>query len=222
MNLKKLELIPKNVKTISFDMDGVLIKTDFDDYIWNVLLPKEYSKKKKIKLNIAKKEVFEAYKKAMGINEWTSLSYWFKKFQLEKDYKKLLIEAKKKLYFYKDISVLNELKNKYNLILITQSPFDFIDVKIPNLKKYFSKIYSSPDSFQSLKKEENVYKKILKENKLQPYEILHIGDNLKFDYIIPNKIGINVLFLDRKHKFNNNKIKSIKTLKSLRICTSSF
>jgi putative hydrolase of the HAD superfamily len=221
MNAKHREIkeyltkIKNNIRIIGFDLDGVLVNLKYDKYIWNSLIPREYAKIKNIKLKQAKDEVYNAYKEAIGINEWTSLEYWFRRFNVNVSPSEILRKALHKLEIYKDTKILGELHKKYELIILTQSPMHFIDIKTKTFNKYFSDIYSSPDTYKSLRKEKEVYLKILKKHKIKPHEMLYIGDNLEFDYMVPKSIGINTIYLNRRKKRIKG-IRCIKTLMTLR------
>ncbi len=41
----------------------------------------------------------------------------------------------------------------------------------------------------------NLYKKLLKEEKISPHELLHVGDNLISDIAVPTRLGIRTLYL---------------------------
>ena len=61
-------------------------------------------------------------------------------------------------------------------------------------------IISTTDDLEAIKKDEKIYKLILKKLKIKPEEMLHVGDNKVFDFEVPRKIGINALFVDRSEK----------------------
>ncbi|MEW5761166.1 MAG: hypothetical protein AB1779_10430, partial [Candidatus Thermoplasmatota archaeon] len=63
--------------------------------------------------------------------------------------------------------------------------------------KYFKEVFSSTSDFKLVKKNKKFYLKLLEKLNIAPKELLHIGDHYKFDYIIPKKLGINALYLDR-------------------------
>ena len=48
------------------------------------------------------------------------------------------------------------------------------------------------------------YLKICDDLKINPSEIIHIGDNKNFDYDIPRSIGIKAFLLDRNNIRNEN------------------
>ena len=66
------------------------------------------------------------------------------------------------------------------------------------LKSYFNHIFSSLSDFDSVKKIPDVFKQICNKLKVQPHEMIHIGDNKEFDFLSPQKIGIKSYYLNRE------------------------
>jgi putative hydrolase of the HAD superfamily len=191
-----------SIKVISFDMDGTLVTEDFDNKIWMEELPAYYAKEKGITVDEAKGYVFSKYKEHEGNDSWTSLEFWFNMFGL-KDWQSLLIKNEHLIKIYPETeSVLKELQNYFILIVTTQAPKAFFDLKMKGLEKYFKKIYSSTHHFGKLKKDKVVFEKILKDFNIKPEEIIHIGNHKYYDYDVPKELGIKTFFLDRKSKHN--------------------
>ena len=67
----------------------------------------------------------------------------------------------------------------------------------------YYKLFISSES-KLTKSTGNLYKFVLNELKINPKNMLHIGDNLKSDYLNPKKLGINCI------RIKNKKIKNIK------------
>jgi len=188
------------VKVISFDLDGTLAEENFDELIWFEEIPKLFAEKYGIPVEEAKEEVFARYDSEKESYRWTDISYWFENLGLE-DHKKLLFDMKHHIRMFSDaVPVLKELSKKYKLIIITGSEKNFLDLKleVDGLKKYFSHVFSMPNDFSKLRKEESVYREILKKLDLTPGDMVHIGDSYEFDYLVPKRVGIKAFFLDRK------------------------
>ncbi len=49
-------------------------------------------------------------------------------------------------------------------------------------------------------KDKMVYRKLLKVLKIKPEQMVHVGDDLEFDYEAPRLLGIKSFFLDRSGK----------------------
>ncbi|MEM1547102.1 MAG: HAD family hydrolase, partial [Candidatus Methanomethylicia archaeon] len=93
----------KNIKIISFDLDGTLVKKDFVDYFWLELIPELYSIKNGIELKKAKEYVFNEYDK-IGKEDirWYLPNYWLNYFNLEVDSRRLLRKISNRIEYYQD------------------------------------------------------------------------------------------------------------------------
>ena len=202
------------IKVISFDMDGTLVSEDFDNAIWREDLPKIYAEKKNISLEKAKEYCFSKYKEHLGHNKWTSLAFWFEMFGLN-NWQELIKNNLDKIKIYKETKeILQKLSKNYRLIVFTQAPKEFFEIKLKELSHYFEKIYSSTHHFNSLQKNKEIYKKIIEDLKINKDEILHIGNLKEYDYDIPNSMGIKAVLLDRENRFK--KEKTVKDLNDFR------
>ena len=190
------------IKFISFDLDGTVTHNIYPDLVWLEGLPKIYAKEKKISLNDAKKILMEEYDK-IGDNkvEWYDIEYWFNRFNLKYKWKKLLDDYKNKINLYPEVEqVIINLSKKVDLIISSNAKKEFIDIQLKKtkLKKYFSYVFSSTSDFHRVKKVTEFYKMVCDYLKIEPYEIIHVGDHIVFDYKIPLKIGIKSFLIDRK------------------------
>jgi len=192
------------IKVISFDLDGTLVDSrKFDNTFWNEEIPKLYSKIHDIPILEAKKIVLRTYKE-IGINNinWYKPEYWFKKFGLKNDWKKILKDLKHLIKSFPEVKkVLERLSKKYKLIVLTQSPKYSANLKLKtvNIEKFFTKIFVVIEDFKMVKHDENVYAVLLRKLNLKPNEIVHIGNDYKFDCHVPKSIGIRAILLDRSN-----------------------
>jgi putative hydrolase of the HAD superfamily len=190
------------IKVVSFDLDGTLVKSTFADKVWLEGLPKLYSKEKNISIKQAKQDIYELYEK-IGENrkEWYDIDWWFNRFDLKQSWKNLLENYKHHIKLYKDtVETLDKLTKKFELIIISNAKKEFIDIQLreTNIKPYFKYVFSSISDFNFVKKTPDVYKNVLSLLNIKSNKIIHIGDNLEFDYKSPERIGINSIYLDRK------------------------
>jgi len=188
------------IKVISFDLDGTLIDINFDELIWFEEIPKLYAEKYKLPIEKAKEKVFAEYHKEKGNLGWVDIDFWFDKFGLtEAD--KFLSDLKHNIKLFPEVKKsIFDLSKNYKLIIITRASKKFMDLKldVENLKDYFSDVFSTVHHFKTLKKDEEIYKKVIKKLDINPEEMAHIGDHLEFDFNIPRKLGINAYYLDRE------------------------
>ena len=190
------------LKVISFDLDGTLVKNKFADSVWLKGFPKLYAKKKKISEIEAKKFLYSEYEKVGKENkEWYDIDWWFKRFKINEDWINLLKSYSHIIGLYPETNkILNNLYRKFKLIIISNAKKEFIDIQIEktNIINYFECVFSSLSDFNSVKKYPDVYRNVCKKIRIEPSEIIHIGDNKEFDYISPSKIGIQSYYLDRE------------------------
>jgi len=188
-------------KTVSFDLDGTLVKSNYADLVWLKGLPKIYSEEKNVSFDEAKKNLFEKYDEVSHHRiEWYDIDYWFKRFDLKSSWKELLEEYSYAIKSFNDVkNTLDKLSKKFDLIIASNAKKEFISIQIKELgfEKYFKKMYSSISDFDCVKKHPDFYRKISKDLNVKPWEIVHIGDSYEFDFLSSKKAGLNAYFLDR-------------------------
>jgi len=199
------------IRVISFDLDGTLVDSrKFDNTFWNEEIPKLYSKVNCIPVLEAKKIILKAYKE-IGIDNanWYMPEYWFKKFGLKYNWKKILLNLKDLIKPFSEVKeVLEKLSKKYKLIVLTQSPKYSVKLKlkITNIEKFFTKIFVVIEDFNMVKHDKSLYTILLKRLNLKHNEIIHIGNDYKFDCQVPRSIGIRAILLDRSKDKNGDDI----------------
>jgi putative hydrolase of the HAD superfamily len=190
------------IKIISFDFDGTIVKHTFADVFWLEGVPTLYAKQHHVDVETAKNHLFEEYEK-IGDNriEWYDPGYWFDRFDLQTDWKKMLLKYRNNVEIYAEVpSVLKRLSTQYNLIISSNAKKEFIDVQLrqAKLNDYFDKVFSSTSDFHTVKKVTDFYAMICKKLNISPQEMIHVGDHKEFDYLSPQKLGITSYYLDRK------------------------
>ncbi|MEF8847937.1 MAG: HAD family hydrolase [Candidatus Thermoplasmatota archaeon] len=206
------------IKIISFDLDGTLVKKEYTDIIWLKALPRIYSQEKNISFEKAESFIRKKYNEiGEERKEWYDINYWFNRFNLKSSWKKLLKNYSKKIELFSDVKkVLNKLYDKYDLIISSNARREFIDIELENtrIEGYFQGIFSSTSDFNTVKKNPDFYKKILKRLNVKKDEIVHIGDSEKFDYLVPKKVGITSFLINRRREIK--KPYSVENLKEFR------
>ena len=195
-----MDNLKKSLRIISFDVDGTLVDLEYNDLIWFKEIPELVAKKKKISFEKSLKFVHEEYAKLGEHNlNWYDINYWISYFGIEISPDKIFEKYEPQVKIYPEvIPLLEELKKKYILIVITAMPREFLIPKMKNLEKYFKFSFSALSDFKELKNSE-IYSKISKALKVPPKQILHIGDHWEFDYLAARKAGMNVIYLDRSN-----------------------
>ncbi|MBC7081747.1 MAG: HAD family hydrolase [Thermoplasmatales archaeon] len=198
------------MKAISFDLDGTLVSTDYVDAVWLEKIPEIYALKYGVSFEEAKEYVEKEYLKiGPEALEWYDLDYWIKKFDLNVKSEDILESCIENLHLYPDaLKILEKLSKKYELIIISNASREFINIETEflGIKKYFKRIFSSVSDFKKTKKDEEVYRKVCEIIGKNSNEIVHVGDNYEFDYLVPLKAGIKSFYLDRKGIMNGEDV----------------
>jgi putative hydrolase of the HAD superfamily len=201
-------------KVISFDVDGTLVDYQYADLVWCEGVPKLYAHKNKISFEQAKKFVMSEYMKVGERRiEWYNIRYWFKYFGLE-GWEDLLRDYEDRVRVYTDVeNCLRRLSRKYKLVIASNAAREFIEVTTKNIRKYFSAIFSSTSDFKLVKKTPDFYLNLLERLGIERADLLHVGDHFEFDYLVPKKLGIKALYLDRNgSRSGEDVIRSLKEL----------
>ncbi|RLI75577.1 HAD family hydrolase [Archaeoglobales archaeon] len=191
-------------KVISFDVDGTLVNQDFANKFWHEVVPRLYAKKHGLNYDEALSYVRKRYAE-VGEEDirWYLPSYWFKRFGLDANPLNILKKMRNELEIYKDaIEALEELYDKYELIVISNASKEFLEVELEKIRDYFSKIYSCVSDFGEVRKRPEVYLKVCKSVNANPKQILHVGDHHKFDYVVPKQVGIDAYLIDRYGRYD--------------------
>ncbi|MYL61601.1 HAD-IA family hydrolase, partial [Virgibacillus halodenitrificans] len=122
-------------------------------------------------------------------------------------------------YVYEEtFEVLDELKNNYPLVLLTNgSPelqFTKLDIT-PELQSYFEHIVIS-GAFGRGKPDVSIFNHVLDLLKLSKEEVMMVGDNLHTDILGASKAGIDSVWVNRNGKEKNNEIVPTYEISSLR------
>ncbi|MFX0085914.1 MAG: HAD family hydrolase [Candidatus Hodarchaeota archaeon] len=203
------------LKVVSFDVVGTLIDSSFEDHVWNTLIPQLYARKRGIIFEEAKEITKREYDN-IGKEDirWYLPSYWFKYFNLDEDPLAVLRSQTNKVKYYPETqSVVKKLSQKYNLIILSGTTREIIEMMIVKVRHYFKHIFSPISDRNEIKKKPQMYEMICKFLKTEPNKIAHVGDDWYSDFISPRKIGIKSFYLDRTGKKSGKFV--IKNLKEL-------
>jgi len=187
--------------TISFDLDGTIVKPDYNEFIWFKEIPELYAEKYGVDFSHAKEIVMREYEK-VGEDDlrWYILEYWLEHFGLEVKEEEVLRKYEDVVEVYEEVPrVLKNLYGRYSLIISSAMPRNFIDVKLKRneLFRYFERIFSAVSDFKMIKKRAEFYKKVCENLKISPQELIHVGDNYEADYLAPRRAGAVAFYLNR-------------------------
>ena len=191
----------KKINIISFDVDGTLVDPEYNDLIWFKEIPELLAKERRIPFKDAVKIAFKEYE-IIGSNDlkWYELKYWISYFNLKISNHEILKKYEPQIKIFSSvIPLLEDLKERYELIVISAMPREFLSPKMLKLGKYFTRTFSAISDFKQLKNID-LYIKISQILKVHPSEVMHIGDGWKSDYLSAKQAGMNTIFLDRSNK----------------------
>lgn len=108
------------------------------------------------------------------------------------------------------LEFLKKYHNTTTLFIVSATPHEEINdiVEKLNIRKYFHGVYGSPHTKAEL------VKKILRENKLRPQNVLFVGDQMS-DYNVAKHLGLQFVGRIHKESANFRKMKGIKTIKNV-------
>jgi len=193
-------------EVISFDLDGTIVKPDYNELIWFKEIPELYAEKYGVKLSKARQLVAKEYER-VGEDDlrWYILEYWLKHFGFKIREREVLEKYADKVEVYEEvICALDEVHKRYTLVIASAMPRSFIDIKLKkeNLFRYFKRIFSAVSDFKMVKKQAAFYENMCKRLKIPPQNLIHIGDNYEADYLVPRRVGIRAFYLDRTNSYS--------------------
>jgi putative hydrolase of the HAD superfamily len=181
-------------------------------------MPRQYALKKDIPFDVAKRRVMSEYGKVGKEKlEWYDLSYWIRRFGLDVSPEEILSSFQHRIMVYPEVhDVLEMLREKgFSLIIVTNARREFADLELEKTKilPYFERVFSSTSDFGLIKNAVSVYRKVCSICDVLPDKVVHVGDDRRFDFDVPSKLGIMAFYLDRTGKYSGKSV--VSSLKEL-------
>jgi FMN phosphatase YigB (HAD superfamily) len=201
------------IRILSLDFEGTLVRIEDMDWFWREHIPSLYSKKTGKSLSESKDIIYRDYEE-VGTQrpEWYIPEYWFKKYDIAEEYTHSVKMLCDKIVPMEDVTEL-EVPESIEVIICSNTWEDIIRMSLDKIKlnAKVTRIFT-PQSFGLTKKDKDFYKKIGRILGLGDCScILHVGDNLEYDYLAPLSAGWRALLIERrKEKVSANSIKDIK------------
>ena len=186
--------------TVSFDLDGTLTSNRFVDSVWMEGLPELVSRKQGMDLSEARRVCLGAYEQEGPASiRWYQLSYWLNHFGLEDvDPAGLISRYASRVEFYDDVlPVLGELQSQgFPLVLFSNAARHFLDVEVSRggIAPFFDQMISVSDDWGMTKAEARAF---LRLKHLAGGDVVHIGDHLDFDCLVPRSAGLQAYHIRR-------------------------
>ena len=199
-------------RVVSFDMDGTLIAPEYTEWVWKHGVPLLYGEKAGLSFEAAKAFVEAEYEKVgEEAVEWYDIRYWLDLLELKMGWKVLLERYVDKLEVYPDARpILERQKNQFTLVLTSNAAREFIEVELQatGLETYFDRIFSATSDFGEVKKTLRCYERLCHTLGVRPGEVVHVGDHVEFDYVVPQRLGIRAFLLDRLGRHRGDSVLS--------------
>ncbi|HWL26232.1 MAG TPA: HAD family hydrolase [Ureibacillus sp.] len=132
--------------------------------------------------------------------------------------KRFVDERKKSPYVYEDTyAVLDELKGKYQLVLLTNGAPTLQNLKLqitPEIPPYFDHIIISGD-FGKGKPDASIFEFVMEKAGINAEEGIMVGDNLNTDILGSSRVGMRNVWINRENKEQNPEITPTFEVKSL-------
>lgn len=184
---------------VSLDVTGTLVDGRSVKYFWDVLIPTAYARKHQMPFGKAFKYVKQIYATISPDDvKWYLPEYWIRRLDIEDSVDYLLKEFKPIITIFPDVKpVIIELYSQHDLIVSSNLPMLLLETILEDLKEYFSKVFSSVSTYSLPRKTAEFYARVCFDTGFKPQEVLHIGDNIIYDFLIPKFMGMESIIVKR-------------------------
>jgi len=192
----------RSARILSFDLDGTITDISFANSVWLEGIPRRYALKNDVSYEVAKRKVMTEYGKVGRERlEWYDLSYWIEKLGLGISPEGVLSSFQHRIKVFSDVlEALEESRDEgFRLIIVTNARREFVDLELEktNILHYFEHVFSSTSDFGLVKNTIRPYRRVCSICNVFPDEVIHVGDDERFDFDVPNRLGIRAFYLDR-------------------------
>jgi len=217
---ESMKAADNDIKVVSFDVEGTMVTTGFSSAIWFEMIPQRYAGRWGLSFEEATQKIRQEYD-SLGDQQidWYDVQYWFTRFDLgQADI--AMEELQPRVEYYPETKgVLKKLGGVYKLSVASGSPRPFLKHLLRDTEHHFSSIFSSTSDFQQVKTAE-FYTGMCHRLRVEPGQVVHVGDHRQFDCLEPAAIGIRAYYLDREGKSGDPA--AVRDLSQFAIMLNSF
>jgi putative hydrolase of the HAD superfamily len=209
------------IKGVFFDLYGTLINAEhlFFDIAMEISIETNYDVERVEKIIKQKyNKIFNDYHNKQFQPEkfyYEQLFYELKKELILRHepngYVEIMYDSFKKLNKFEDSNILEKLKGKYFISIVTNADADFVRDNVKKNELYYDDLLIS-DEIKLYKPDKLIFEIALKRSNLSADEVIFVGDNYKVDYLGSLNYGIKPVLIDRFEKYDTKDIISIKSL----------
>ncbi|MDH5816078.1 MAG: HAD family hydrolase [Candidatus Nezhaarchaeota archaeon] len=208
----------KEIKVISLDVTGTLVSRRFVDFFWLELVPRLFAERHGVSIDEAKRIVYLSYDK-IGKDDirWYVPNYWFELFDLKMRVSEALRLIRSEVEVYNDVKeALRRLSAKYDVVISSNLSREFIDVALDVIGfQGFRAIFSCVSDLGLVSKTSGFYRFVAERLKVDPKEVLHVGDDYERDYENPIKAGMNAVLVKRDNNVTYPHVRNLMELLKL-------
>lgn len=167
-----------SIDTVLLDMDGTLLDLYFDNYFWQIHLPKRYAEHYGLSEQHASEKLRLEFSRVEGTQNWYCLDYWGQHLGL--DIVALKHEVAHLIAMHPHVDrFLNAAKRHKRLILVTNAHHNSLELKLKHttIEPHFDTIVSAHD-FQYPKEALAFWEKLQEAVTFAPDRTLLVEDNL--------------------------------------------
>ena len=166
-----------SIDTVLLDMDGTLLDLHFDNYFWQVHLPKQYAEKHQITEEQSSALLHEQVSSNRGTLDWYSLDHWSER--LEMDIPALTREIQHMISLRPHtIDFLTQLHSSHrDVVMVTNAHRKTLEIKMDqiDITHWFDRVVVSHD-LDSPKEEQAFWTKLQALHPFDPARTLLIDD----------------------------------------------
>jgi putative hydrolase of the HAD superfamily len=209
------------VKAIFFDLSDTLQEFDWDKQwaLLEALLNLELDIKiDSVLLKQKYQQCYEFYRLGKINNDFDFFDLLFRQLAVNVSKKQIKLISKKHLEIRKQFthlpqnysSTLTELKKHFILAIVSSGvwpwgDYDFEKIFGFKMKKHFDLIVNSYEEGY-LKESGKLFEIALKKLKLNPADVVYVGNNFQTDVLVAKNFGMKTVFLNKKNEFKEGDI----------------
>ena len=212
----------RGVEVVSLDLNGTLVTRGYADYFWLELVPRAYAERWGLGLEEARRAVAAEYDRVgPGDLRWYLPEFWARRLGLDVDVGELVREAASRAEVYPDVpEALERLAEGFRLVVASNMPRGFAEAVVERVeeavgRRVFEGCFSCVSDLGIPRKEPAFYRYVCAEVGAPPARVLHVGDDVRYDYEAPLAAGLRACLVDRSGELGAAGVVAVRSLAEL-------